>query len=101
EMSAVLAHEIRNPLAALKGHAQLLAEEIGQGSAATPRAGARAQRVVDEAQRLETLTNDLLAFARSGTIERAAVEPGALLEAAGRGALFRVVIPRRGGAVPS
>ena len=40
EMSAVLAHEIRNPLAALKGHAQLVAEQIDN-----PALGARVQRV--------------------------------------------------------
>jgi two-component system sensor histidine kinase HydH len=34
EMSAVLAHEIRNPLAALKGHAQLLAEEVAEPAVA-------------------------------------------------------------------
>jgi signal transduction histidine kinase len=31
EMSAVLAHELRNPLAALKGHAQSLAERLRDG----------------------------------------------------------------------
>ena len=46
-MSAVLAHEIRNPLAALKGHAQLLAERIGEGPLKL-----RADRVVTEAIRL-------------------------------------------------
>jgi two-component system sensor histidine kinase HydH len=66
-MSAVLAHEIRNPLAALKGHAQLLAEKIED-----PRAGERVQRVLDEALRLEALTNDLLDFARSGAMRPAA-----------------------------
>ncbi len=77
EMSAVLAHEIRNPLASLKGHAQLLAEEVPEG-----RSRGRVGRVVDEAVRLERLTNDLLAFARSGAIERKPVAPADLVIAA-------------------
>ncbi|HVZ85674.1 MAG TPA: HAMP domain-containing sensor histidine kinase [Polyangia bacterium] len=77
ELSAVLAHEIRNPLAALKGHAQLLAEEIPAGAAA-----GRVAHVVEGAVRLERLTNDLLAFARSGALQIAAVDPAAPLERA-------------------
>lgn len=61
EMSAVLAHEINNPLASLKGHAQLLVELLDEGK---PRD--KAARVVDEAERLEELTKNLLAFVRSG-----------------------------------
>jgi len=77
EMSAVLAHEIRNPLAALKGHAQLVAEQVDD-----PALGARVQRVITEAVRLEHLTTDLLDFARSGTINVAPASPAALLERA-------------------
>lgn len=77
EMSAVLAHEIRNPLAALKGHAQLIAEQVDD-----PALGARVQRVINEAVRLEHLTTDLLDFARSGTINVAPASPAALLERA-------------------
>ena len=77
EMSAVLAHEIRNPLAALKGHAQLIAEQVDN-----PALGARVQRVINEAVRLEHLTTDLLDFARSGTITVAPASPAALLERA-------------------
>lgn len=77
EMSAVLAHEIRNPLAALKGHAQLVAEQVDN-----PALGARVQRVINEAVRLEHLTTDLLDFARSGTINVAPASPAALLERA-------------------
>jgi len=77
EMSAVLAHEIRNPLASLKGHAQLLAERL---AAAGPER-AKAELVVKEAQRLEHLTGDLLDFARSGPIERKPVDPAALVRA--------------------
>jgi len=80
EMSAVLAHEIRNPLASLKGNAQLLAASLPQGE--KPRA--KAERVVDEAVRLEQLTQDLLAFVRTGELARAPVAPVALVrEAAG------------------
>ena len=79
EMSAVLAHEIRNPLAALKGHAQLLAEQAQE-----PAVAARVERVVKEAIRLEHLTNDLLEFVRSGAIRRGPANPVELLQRAAR-----------------
>ncbi len=75
EMSAVLAHEIRNPLASLKGNAQLLTERLGAGSPERR----KADLVVQEAQRLEALTGDLLDFARSGPIAIAPADPAALL----------------------
>jgi len=78
EMSAVLAHEIKNPLASLKGNAQLLARMLPGGD--KPRA--KADRVVDEAMRLEQLTNDLLQFVRTGTITRTPVDPAALVREA-------------------
>ncbi len=74
-MSAVLAHEIRNPLASLKGNAQLLARSLSDDA----RHRAKAERVVTEAVRLESLTNHLLEFARAGAIERAPVDPAAVL----------------------
>jgi len=85
-MSAVIAHELRNPLASLKGHAQLLAEKLPEGDASR-----KAARIVDEARRLELLATSLLDFVRSGRIERQATDPGALLrEAAGEAAEGRV-----------
>ncbi len=78
EMAAVLAHEIRNPLASMKGHAQLLAERLGPESAARQ----KADRVVAEAVRLEELTADLLGFVRSKQIERLPVDPREVLGAA-------------------
>ncbi len=75
EMSAVLAHEIRNPLASLKGHAQLLAEQL---PGADP-AGRKARRIAREAARLEVLLNNLLDFARGGPLERQDAAPAALL----------------------
>ena len=75
EMSAVLAHEIKNPLASLKGNAQLLASMLPAGD----KSRAKAERVVEEAVRLESLTNDLLQFVRTGSIQRAAVDPAAVV----------------------
>ena len=76
-MSAVLAHEIRNPLASLKGHAQLLAERVVDADLAR-----RIDRVVVEAVRLEHLTADLLEFARSGAIHVVPSDPRAIVERA-------------------
>lgn len=64
-MSSVMAHELRNPLASLKGHAQLLVEDLEE-----PQKRAKAERVVKEAERLELLTTSLLDFVRDGPIER-------------------------------
>ena len=75
EMSAVLAHEIKNPLASLKGNAQLLASMLPAGE----KARTKAERVVDEAVRLEALTNGLLQFVRTGAIQRAPVDPSAVV----------------------
>ena len=75
ELSAVLAHEIRNPLASLKGNAQLLVAQLPEGE--KPRA--KAERVVEEAIRLEKLTGDLLAFVRTGELARVPVDVAALI----------------------
>jgi signal transduction histidine kinase len=78
EMSSVIAHELRNPLASLKGNAQLLAERLPPDG----REGKKAERIVLEAQRLEALSGDLLDFSRSGPIDRKDTDPAALLRSA-------------------
>lgn len=76
EMSAVMAHEIRNPLGSLKGHAQLLAEHF---EADSPQR-VKCDQVVAEAVRLEGLTNDLLDFARPLKISPVHTSPARLIE---------------------
>ncbi len=82
EMSAVLAHEIKNPLASLKGNAQLLAQMLAKTQPEGDKQRAKAERVVDEAVRLEQLTNDLLHFVRTGEIQRTPIDPSALVREA-------------------
>jgi two-component system sensor histidine kinase HydH len=73
-MSSVMAHELRNPLASLKGHAQLLVEDITDEA---QRKGA--ERVVFEAERLEQLTTSLLDFVRDGPTELTEITPQELV----------------------
>jgi two-component system sensor histidine kinase HydH len=75
-MAAVMAHEIRNPLASLKGHAQLLLEATGD----RPADAAMARHVVEGAQRLEHISTSLLDLTRAGSLERATVNLRPLLE---------------------
>ena len=95
EMSAVMAHELRNPLASLKGHAQLLAERVERDEVLRP----KADRVVNEAVRLEQLMNDLLAFVKSGELRREEADPNdvlrAAVEASGNGSVEARYLPGR------
>jgi signal transduction histidine kinase len=60
-MAASLAHEIRNPLGAMKGLTQLAQEELPSDHTAQT----QLRTVVSEAERLEKLVTDLLDFARA------------------------------------
>ena len=71
EMGAMLAHEIRNPLAGIKGYAQII-EKKPQAE----RNSGFARRIVAETQRLETLVSDLLAYAGSDRELAATVDIG-------------------------
>lgn len=60
EVGAVLAHEVRNPLAGIKGYGQLLEERLPDGA---ERGFARL--IVGESVRMEALVNDILLYTRS------------------------------------
>ncbi|NTV14631.1 MAG: histidine kinase [Desulfobulbaceae bacterium] len=60
EVGAVLAHEVRNPLAGIKGYGQLLVERLPAG-----REHDFAGLIVSEAKRLEELVDDILIYTKS------------------------------------
>jgi two-component system sensor histidine kinase HydH len=76
-LSAGLAHEIRNPLASIKGAAEILADEVPSKS---PRG--RLLRVLqEESRRLDHVLTRFLAFARPQRGERQTVDLGAEVQA--------------------
>ena len=76
ELSAHLAHEIRNPLAAMTGSVQMLAEQgaIGENDARL------LSIVLRESNRLNKLITDFLAYARPSSPHKVPVELKALAE---------------------
>lgn len=76
EMAAGIAHEIKNPLASMSGSIQLLNKEVN----ITPVAGKLMGIVLREADRLSTLADDFLLFARPGSDK---IEPVELSSAIG------------------
>ncbi len=74
ELGAVLAHEIRNPLAGIKGFAQLseTADNLEQ-------AHLYAGKIVMQSLHMESLVNDLLSFAREDRTERQPIDLAALV----------------------
>lgn len=75
QMATVLAHEIRNPLGSIKGFAQYLLENANETDfkeALTV--------IVNESSRLESLTNDLLTYARPSELRITLVDVDATIE---------------------
>lgn len=75
EMGAVMAHEIRNPLAGIKGFAQLV-----ETATSLEQARCHADKIVTQSLRMEALVNDLLAFARDDQGEREMTDLSALVQ---------------------
>jgi two-component system sensor histidine kinase PilS (NtrC family) len=76
ELSARMAHEIRNPLAAMSGSVQMLAEQgsIGEND------GRLLQIVLRESDRLNKLITDFLAYARPPSPHKVPVDLNTLIE---------------------
>lgn len=74
EMGAVMAHEIRNPLAGIKGFAQLI-----ENSDDIEQTHSYAEKIVTQSLRMEALVNELLAFARDEQGERHPADLSALI----------------------
>ncbi len=70
EMAAGLAHEIKNPLAALSGSIQLLQEDISSN----PASGKLMKIVLRETDRLSALLSNFLLFAKPPTGEPEAID---------------------------
>jgi signal transduction histidine kinase len=77
QLSAGLAHEIRNPLAAISGAAGILQRD----AATTERRQECVRIIAKEAQRLDGLLTRFLDFARPRPPRREPVAPGSLIEA--------------------
>jgi signal transduction histidine kinase len=80
EMSAGMAHEIRNPLGTIKGYAQLLAEQPQTNPAFV-------QPILEETSRLELFVKDLLLYGRPATPSPASVDSARVAELIERHAL--------------
>lgn len=70
KLSAQLAHEIRNPLASMRGSAQMLAQQVGTESSTQRLAGI----LMRESDRLTSLVEDILRFARPPPPTRQSVD---------------------------
>ena len=79
QLSAGLAHEIRNPLGVIKGSAEMLQQKLG---ASNPLASELAGYISSEVNRLNGLVSRVLDFARPLRLERAPTEIQPLVERA-------------------
>ena len=75
-LSASIAHEIRNPLAAIRHANSLLAEQLG-----TPQLQRLARIVEDNSVRIDRIVEDVLSIARRERPSLEPLEPGAFLAA--------------------
>jgi len=76
ELSAVVAHEIRNPLTGIRTTIQFLESKLADDDAMRPSLG----EVISELDRIETIITDLLVLARPSRGDRGLVDMNALIE---------------------
>ena len=75
KMAAGLAHEIRNPLASMRGSVQVLASELSL----SPDQSQLMEIVLRESDRLNRIVSDFLTYARPPRIERTVIELSSIL----------------------
>jgi signal transduction histidine kinase len=81
-LAAGVSHELRNPLAAVTLHVDLLTEELQQPSPDSPAVVAEAlAEIKTQLARLEDLVQDYLALVRAGAIERTPEDLGQAVQA--------------------
>lgn len=69
-MSASIAHDIRNPLAAISGSAQVLADELGSAGSSEPQNYELTKIILRESDRLANTITNFLKFARPENIKQ-------------------------------
>ena len=69
-MSASIAHDIRNPLAAISGSAQVLADELGSAGRSEPQNYELTKIILRESDRLANTITNFLKFARPENIKQ-------------------------------
>lgn len=100
QLAAAIAHEVRNPLAAMSGSIQLLAAGLPQ-QGNEGEAGRLMEIVLRETDRLNRLITDFLQYARPSPARREAVDLGAIVtetaemlsQGEGKGLTLEVVVP--------
>lgn len=82
EMSASVAHEVRNPLASIKLSMQMLLDDLGDSSTPSETDGIQdaISVVLKEVERLDSIVRDLLSFARPRQLHRVEYDLGKLSE---------------------
>lgn len=85
-----IAHEIRNPLASIRGMAQLLAESDSQDSSAGSSSSEYHRRIIREVDRLEKLVAEIMNFAQTQDEPPEEVDINEMLREAAESARLRV-----------
>ncbi|HDK41658.1 MAG TPA: PAS domain S-box protein, partial [Nitrospirae bacterium] len=74
EMSAGIAHELRNPMSVIAGYAKLLDKKVGESNKATVNA------ILTEIKHLDTLISEFLAFAKPTDLNRTRLDLKKMIE---------------------
>lgn len=79
EMAAGIAHEVRNPLAAIGLYVSMIVEDLSFAQPNVPLAADNARKIASAVRGLEAIVSDVLAFARETRVQPRLVNADALL----------------------